>query len=408
MNADVFLNRCRGVIRSVSAYAAVVGILFGTISPAAASCLWQTGQLPKSKLFLSVEPESIRAFSSSDIWAANNADRTLLHWDGAKWSVVAIPVNTPPNTALVARAVTGTSDNDLWVDAMFLSQSDQYAKSLHFDGSRWTVARMPSGYPLNQICPGQGDGPNISSMQSFGLNDVWAAGIVCHVVSGKDIFVGVSEHWDGVRWKITLLADSLHVLPFGLPSEMSGTSDHDIWLLGEQSVIEHFDGQRWSISSKYGVFNALMEGVFAGAADDAWVVGFIPKTGNPGSEPRSFAAHWNGIEWLQIPTPNVDGQSAQHSNDLHAVSGSAPNDVWAVGENDRHSSPPHGAIRLEVMHWDGSTWSNESMEQLGLGGFFSAVDLGHHDVWALGSDNPDIGNGNPIGSFRCSGVLRLP
>jgi hypothetical protein len=347
-------------------------------------------------------PLSIRAFSSGDIWVADDAERALLHWNGIAWSVVAIPVNTAPNTGLFALAVTGTSDNDLWIDATFRSETDQYSKSLHFDGTRWTVTRMPSGFAERNICAGQGEGPFMSAMQSFGPNDVWATGEVCHVVQGKDIFEAISEHWDRSQWNILPMAAPLKFSPFSLPSDMSGTSDHDIWVVGEQSVVEHFNGRRWSISSPYERFSDLFEGVFAIAPNDVWVVGHVPKTGDPGSQTRTFAAHWNGSLWLQIPTPNEDGQNAERANDLHAVSGSATDDVWAVGETDRPGSPNHNA-RLEVLHWDGATWSDQTSSQLGPGGFFSVIDLGFRDVWALGGDNPNSGPDNPIASFRCPG-----
>ena len=388
-------------LRKASVGVAIAAILFGTLSPAAATCLWQTGQLPVSGNS-PLMPLSIRAFSSGDIWVADDAERALLHWNGIAWSVVAIPVNTAPNTGLFALAVTGTSDNDLWIDATFRSETDQYSKSLHFDGTRWTVTRMPSGFAERNICAGQGEGPFMSAMQSFGPNDVWATGEVCHVVQGKDIFEAISEHWDRSQWNILPMAAPLKFSPFSLPSDMSGTSDHDIWVVGEQSVVEHFNGRRWSISSPYERFSDLFEGVFAIAPNDVWVVGHVPKTGDPGSQTRTFAAHWNGSLWLQIPTPNEDGQNAERANDLHAVSGSATDDVWAVGETDRPGSPNHNA-RLEVLHWDGATWSDQTSSQLGPGGFFSVIDLGFRDVWALGGDNPNSGPDNPIASFRCPG-----
>ncbi|HEY5094805.1 MAG TPA: hypothetical protein VII69_06810 [Candidatus Eremiobacteraceae bacterium] len=385
---------------------AVAGILFGALSPAAATCFWQSGPLPNDGA-PPTTPFSLLALSANDIWAANNGDRELLHWNGSAWSEVTIPVNTPPDTGLFSLAVTGTSDSDLWIDAIFRSESDQYAKSIHFDGNRWTVTRMPTGFPPSKICPGQGDGPNISAMQAFSPTDVWSAGEVCHIENGKSIFEGISEHWDGVRWNILPFAAPLKFLPFGLPEEMSGTSDHDIWVLGEQSVIEHFNGRRWAIASGYGALNALIDGVFAGSPDDAWAVGFVPKTGDPGSQTRTFAAHWNGRDWEQFATPNEDGPNFERANALRAVSGSAPNDVWAVGETDKPGSPNHNA-RLQVMHWNGVNWSNHTSAQLGAGGFYSVVDLGVRDVWALGGDNPNSGSSNPIASFRCSAGASEP
>jgi hypothetical protein len=124
-------------------------MLFGGQTPAAASCLWQTGLLPNNTLF--PIPASVKAFSPTDIWAADNADRSILHWDGAAWSVVSIPVSTPPNSITSALAVTGTSDNDLWVDGLVRTDTEQYSKSLHFDGNRWNVARMPSGFNQKKI-----------------------------------------------------------------------------------------------------------------------------------------------------------------------------------------------------------------------------------------------------------------
>lgn len=70
------------------------------------------------------------------------------------------------------------------------------------------------------------------------------------------------------------------------------------------------------------------------ADDDVWAVGA-----------GGTALHFDGSSWTRIPIAT--------SADLRGVAARSPNDVWAVGFTSGGGSAPN------VFHWDGVEWGNE-------------------------------------------------
>ena len=115
------------------------------------------------------------------------------------------------------------------------------------------------------------------------------------------------------------------------------------------------------------------------APDDVWAVG--PRSElRPGSQ--TIIEHWNGQRWERIQSPNgATGSNA--ANELHGVAALSPNDAWAVGQYTDSIGDP---LRILVEHWDGKTWSivpapNPSQTENGLE---DVVASGPNDVWAVG------------------------
>src|SRR5262249_48297164 len=100
-----------------------------------------------------------------------------------------------------------------------------------------------------------------------------------------------------------------------------------------------------------------LSSVWGSAPDDVWAVG------NYGA-----IVHWNGSAWSSGRTPTASS--------LGPMWGSGPSDVWAVGSS--------GAI----VHWDGGAWSSvPSGTDTPLRSIWGS---GPGDVWAVGgaSDYP--------------------
>lgn len=122
--------------------------------------------------------------------------------------------------------------------------------------------------------------------------------------------------------------------------------------------------------------NVLLEGVFARTNSDAWAVGQqFPDADQPPAPAAAY--HWNGRKWSLTATPNVGTPDA-----LEAVSASRANDAWAVGFTSL-APRDHGTL---IEHWNGSTWSVESLNaRAGQGvGLTGVVDLRPDDAWAVG------------------------
>jgi hypothetical protein len=133
---------------------------------------------------------SVHATSPDDVWAvgivsfANSgiagfrADETFTeHWDGTRWSVVAAPDVTVPETGSAAgddlQAVTGSA-GDVWAVGRAQPVGTLV---LHWNGTAWSV--LPS--------PQTGEEGFLEGVVDLSPDDVWAA--------GDEI-----DHWNGQRW----------------------------------------------------------------------------------------------------------------------------------------------------------------------------------------------------------------
>ena len=133
---------------------------------------------------------SVHAISPDDVWAVGirsftnpdqetyTGDQTFTeHWDGTKWSVVAAPDVTVPETSSSAeddlQAVTG-SDGDVWA----VGRAQPIGTLvLHWNGTAWSI--LPS--------PQTGENGVLETVADLAPNNVWAA--------GDEI-----DHWNGQTW----------------------------------------------------------------------------------------------------------------------------------------------------------------------------------------------------------------
>jgi hypothetical protein len=128
--------------------------------------------------------------------------------------------------------------------------------------------------------------------------------------------------------------------------------------------------------------NAL-SGLWARTAADAWAVGVFGETANE-DEQGGLTLHWNGTAWTQVLAPNPQFRNER----LNGVSGTAANDVWAVGA---------AAVAINqlpkvpwALHWDGAAWREVAVPTgpnpggTGRGGLRGVVALSATDAWAVG------------------------
>ncbi len=166
-------------------------------------------------------------------------------------------------------------------------------------------------------------------------------------------------------------------------SDVAAVSPDDMWVVGSaighptHPVIEHWNGESWSTMPSPGVPGAGLVGVTALSATDVWAVGDRTT-----EFARSLVEHWDGVRWSVVPSPNFVDSEWRH-NVLVAVTGTAPNDVWAAGwttnEGGRHA-------RALIEHWDGSSWSIVAPPQIDSPSvLLNDVNVvGPDDVWAVG------------------------
>ncbi len=155
-------------------------------------------------------------------------------------------------------------------------------------------------------------------------------------------------------------------------TSISSLAPNDAWSVGAQ--ITHWNGTSWQTSFTPPSLQVSLRGIVEFAPDDVWAVGEQQTSGMP-SHPLTL--HWNGTSWQNIAGPDA---ATGGKNALVAVSGTAANDVWAVG----FSVPLQGPIAPLIEHWNGTQWSIIHLSITSSLQFTSIKAITGKDAWAVG------------------------
>ena len=187
-------------------------------------------------------------------------------------------------------AVLASGRDDVWI----LGAREAW----HWDGASW--ARRPS--------------PTASPVDGFALapNAAWVVDMSSAVLT-----------WDGTAWT------RFDTGTTGLVSVWA-SSPGDVWAGGGVGEVVRGSGTSWAAVPTGA--SRTVSGIWGTSASDVWLAA-ADATGN--------IVHFDGVSIRSVPT-------ATTSAGLFIVSGTGPNDVWAVG------------LGAEVEHFDGSSWTSES------------------------------------------------
>jgi predicted extracellular nuclease/phosphatidylserine/phosphatidylglycerophosphate/cardiolipin synthase-like enzyme len=166
---------------------------------------------------------------------------------------------------------------------------------------------------------------------------------------------------------------------------VAAVSSNYVWAVGyykdggvAKPLIQRWDGSSWSIvpSPAFGLSNNYLLSVTAISANDAWAVGYYRNLGSNLDE--TLTMHWNGTAWSVVSSPNHQFSGGTY---LYGVSGSAANDVWAVGWWDDGDTNQLYAIR-----WNGTSWSEAALPNVGpaFNVLSGVTAISANDVWAVG------------------------
>jgi len=388
----------------------------------------------------------------ADVFAAGDGG-TLLHFDGRAWKAL-----KPEPTRASIRALWGAGPDDL-----FAACSD--GKVLRLRQGSWKVVRRASA------------GTELRGIWGSGPSDVFAVGIKqesadpikgvllhfdadaeptqdefeeqfrveLHAVwgSGKDDVFAAGEHnfiyhFDGESWDVMSL-------PLGSSLRgLWGSGPNNVFAAGVNGALLHFDGAEWSSVAKTSAGNSVDQTLSCiwGSADRVLVGGasgtllsletsFLPirvpgvswPGGLWGSSARDVfvggigegVAHFDGEVWRMTPnSAALSGSAAFSRVVINAISGTSPQDVYAVGRTDLTGILLHfdglewrareafdaplssvwGADSGEVFtatesdrsalhHFDGSVWN---ASQMGIGAMRALWGTSARDVYAAGSN----------------------
>lgn len=155
----------------------------------------------------------------------------------------------------------------------------------------------------------------------------------------------------------------------------AGASAAPVWQIGKKLPLD-----TGVLPQEYSPGDTFLD-VEAVGPHDAWAVG--TNGYNIGAWGRPVLRHWHDGRWLSPPVPAwMDGSlPGGWVNQLQAVGGSSPDDVWALGN---YYLVTESLVR--AVHWNGHTWTKASVPS--QGGFAplitSVKSFGANDAWAFG------------------------
>lgn len=262
----------------------------------------------------------IFGFSDADIWAVGNQG-TVLHYNGKSWTDERA---RNPKSANHLRAVWGAASDDVWM----VGENSTILHRTASDGAFAAVTSPTAG--------------------GVSLNGVWGTGPRnVYIVGGA----GTLLHWDGASW--------MSANTTGFTGDFQGiwARDQDnIFVAGFSGTVGYVykgDGVTWRDISPSGLYRAInkirgsstdnvviTEGVENG--QNTWVYngsGWLPLTKSTRFGVATFGRELTHLVGYQdtllvtAPPPNDRPRSMGGSNFLKAMWGTAPNNLWAVGDS---------------------------------------------------------------------------
>jgi hypothetical protein len=219
---------------------------------------------------------SVLALGRAAAWAFGGTNPggagapVALQWNGTSWRPAALPAGLG---GFIGDA-SASSAADIWA----VSYSDGYV--LHWDGSRWLVAKRWHRHSV------------LTGVTALGPSDVWAFGTTADGQPGLGTW-----HFDGRSW----------AQPAGLAQQVyraSAVTPADIWAVAatrQGSFIEHYDGRSWQ---RAGAGRPALAGLTLDAIlarpGGVWAAGNqrLPR----GGEGPLVIVHFDGRRWTRART----------------------------------------------------------------------------------------------------------
>jgi hypothetical protein len=280
-----------------------------------------------------------------------------------------------PGNGNVLNAVSGVSSSDVWsVGWQYISGPTPYTLAEHFNGTAWSVVTTPNP---------SSNGNQLFAVTQVSTKNAWAVGWQNMSSSGDG--QALITHWNGTAWS-QVTAPPLSG-QFAYLYNVTAITATNVWAVGQSidansdqptPLAEHWNGKKWSVvaSPNLGTYGSKFYRVSGTAADDVWAVGGT-WTSSQRNALLAFAEHWNGKKWSVVKIPNANSID-DVLNGLVAI---APDDAWTVGDYYTGS-----IFRTFTEHWDGTTWKIVKSPDVGIGGdaLFDMTAFSKTAVWAVG------------------------
>jgi hypothetical protein len=265
---------------------------------------------------------AVSAVSPTDIWAVGSQPEgstgqapLIENFNGTNWS----QVNSPALSGVAdLNGVSALSSKDVWA----VGSDNGNPLVEFFNGTSWSV----------QASSTITGGGTLNAVTAISPTDVWAVGNTGTGESRGPLI----ENFNGTSWSV-VQAPSSH----GALTSISAVSSTDIFAVGGggkdvPNEVLQFNGTTWSVLPN----TPDAVAVDAISATDVWVVG----TGSIGN--------FNGTTWTQAAFSN--GNTA---NDFDAISGTASNNLYAVGDGFSSSNGLQTGFGTIAAQFNGTSWS---------------------------------------------------
>jgi hypothetical protein len=244
----------------------------------------------------------------------------------------------------------------------------------------WTVVAAPPA----------GQNATLTSVATVSDSDAWAVGYHSGAAFTNVGAKALIDNWNGAGWaQVAVPATPGNT---ALLLGVSASSATDAWAVGRTQLNKsdfeplalHWNGTAWSVSPGFaGAFSPISGASAEGVADispsDAYAIGDSAATA------VGSLAHWNGAAWSPVTLPLP--ANANSNTTLNAISADGSGDVWIVG-TFLDSATEQNETFSE--HFNGTTWTVVPMPPVNnsnINAFFQFNGIKANspsDVWAVG------------------------
>ena len=247
----------------------------------------------------------------------------------------------------------------------------------------WTIVAAPP----------TGQNATLTGVATVSDSDAWAVGYRSGAAFTNVGAKALIDTWNGTAWsQVTVPATPGNT---ALLLGVSASSAADAWAVGRTQVNKsdfepvalHWNGNAWSVSPGFSTAISVISGASAvGVADispsDAYAIGDSAATA------VGSLAHWNGTAWSPVTLPLP--ANANSNTTLNAISANGPDDVWIVGSFLDSAS---GQNQTFSEHFNGTAWTVVPMPPVNssnINAFFQFSGIKANspsDVWAVGDSS---------------------
>ncbi len=304
---------------------------------------------PSADGLTDVEFSGVSAVSASEAWAVG-ASSALFdslplaeHWDGSVWDNVSVPLPSSASTGSL-KGVLELSSANTWAVGSIGAPSGTGNLTLieHWDGHAWSV--IPSPNPVT----GTGDTDELTAISGTSPTDLWAVGTF-----GTDQFNAMLfEHWNGQAW--SFVPPPSEDEEFG--EAITVISPTDVWAVGDTdggTISANWNGTAWTFVTTPVLQDGAaptnqLTGVTATGPDNVWASGY---EGNVDQENFQipYVLHWNGTAWSLTEVPNAGSEGSL----LRGITALSASDIWVSGQTQESD----GGLLSLTEHFNGTTWS---------------------------------------------------